>query len=570
MTLLKSFCVSAAIVVSGSVTAQPVPKLEWEHCYGGSSFEDVEVYDHLDDCFSDHKLVRTRDGGYAFVAVTVSNDGDVSGNHSAGLNSPSEDFWLVKTDLSGKIQWQKCFGGSQSDAPTCLIQTSDGGFALCGWTLSHDGDVTDPYPETISPNPITGAKFPKFEGWVVKTDSMGVKEWARNIGSQTGLEVFNSVIEVSDGFLAVGTSSLAREEGWMGHAYTDALVVKLDSKGGQQWHRLIGGNYGDQANSVISVPGGGYVFAGWSQSTDGDLTGLQQHGSEDAWVVRLDTDGLIMWQKCYGGSSSDRANCVFNTGDGYVVAGWTSSNDGDVIGQHGYQDGWILRIDTNGTLLKQICLGGSDSDIIHSVIRTADGNFVFAGNTISTDGDVSGLHHGSVDSADGWVGELSPDLTLLWQNCLGGTGSDGFSTVIETADHGLLLNGSTETANNGDVSGNHPGKGSSGEPNRVSDVWNVKLRNPAAKVEGEIALAARHDLYPNPAQTEVYLDIEGASPLRKIQFYSSLGVEVFPEYHTQGARAVITVTDLPAGVYAVIVRYDGAPPQVRRFIHAGK
>ncbi|MDP4198333.1 MAG: T9SS type A sorting domain-containing protein [Bacteroidota bacterium] len=540
---LLVLCVTMLLVPRPS-HAQTAPRLEWQDSYGGSDFENYEGYNPL----YDHMLVRTRDG-YTFVARTFSNDGDVSGNHQVDIGTQFDDIWLVKTDLSGKLEWQKCFGGNSSDAPTCLIHTSDGGFAFCGWTASHDGDVTDPYPETIILNPTTGTIAPKNEGWVVKTDSMGVKEWAHNIGSHTGLEAFSSVIEVPDGFLAVGTTVDARDEGWSGHRMTDALIVKLNSKGGQQWHRIIGGNYGDEANSVISVPGGGYIFAGWTESTDGDLTGQTMHGLEDTWVVRLDTDGSILWQKCYGGSSTDRANCILNIPGGFLVAGWTSSKDGDVVGQHGHEDGWIITIDTNGTLLKQLCLGGSNSDVIHSVIRTEDGNFVFAGSSNSHDGDVSGLHRGTIDSADGWVGELSSNLTLLWQKCLGGSGRDGFGSIVETADHGLLLNGSTETANNGDVSGNHPGKGTSGTPNRVSDVWNVKLRNPAARVESEIALAARHDLYPNPAQTEVYLDIEGTTFLRKIQFYSSLGVEVFPEYHVQGTRAVITVKDLPAGVY---------------------
>ncbi|MDP4243678.1 MAG: T9SS type A sorting domain-containing protein [Bacteroidota bacterium] len=531
-------------------------------------------------------VVRTRDGGYAFVALTESNDGDVSGNHTGFTgfqNIPSQDFWLVKTDILGKIQWQKCFGGTSEDGPQCLIRTSDGGFAMCGLTLSHDSDVTDPYPETISPNPVSGAKSPKVEGWVVKTDSMGVKEWAHCIGSHTGDEYFNSIIEVPDGFLVVGSSN-ANEEDWQSHTnyydngvdpFTmgtwDALIVKLNSKGEDQWHRLLGGVGYEEATSVVTVPGGGYIFAGNTNSPDsgyltgphgnvptphGDVTGLHldpKIWGSDVWVVRLDSVARIVWQKCYGGFSYDMANCILNIPDGFLVAGWTNSNDGDVIGQHGHGDGWIFAIDTNGMMLHQVCLGGSDSDVIRSVIRTADGNFVFAGSTISTDGDVSGLHRGSVDSADGWVGELSPDLTLLWQKCLGGTARDGFGTVIETEDHGFLLNGSTETANNGDVSGNHAGKGTGGAPNRVSDVWNVKLRNPAANVEREIALASTHDLYPNPAQTEVYLDIDGTTPLRKIQFYSSFGMEVFPEYHVQGTRAIITVTDLPAGVYVARV-----------------
>ena len=118
-----------------------------------------------------------------------------------------------------------------------------------------------------------------------------------------------------------------------------------------------------------------------------DVSG--NHGRLDAWLVKLGTNGVIQWHKCFGGTDEDTFSSVQQTDDGgYIAAGYTHSNDGDVLGNHGYQDAWVVKMDALGNLQWQKCLGGSDYDEAYQIQETSDGGYILAGYTYSNDGDV--------------------------------------------------------------------------------------------------------------------------------------------------------------------------------------
>jgi PKD repeat protein len=157
------------------------------------------------------------------------------------------------------------------------------------------------------------------------------------------------------------------------------------------WQRCLGGSDGDRASSIQQTSDGGYIVAGSTLSDDGDVSG--NHGDRDAWVVKLDADGKVLWQRCLGGSNLDSASSIQQTSDGgYIVAGETSSDDGDVSGNHGDRDAWLVKLDADGKIAWQRCLGGSIEDGARSVQQTVDGGYILAGYTESIDGDVSGNH----------------------------------------------------------------------------------------------------------------------------------------------------------------------------------
>jgi hypothetical protein len=187
------------------------------------------------------------------------------------------------------------------------------------------------------------------------------------------------------------------------HGSNDFWVVKLNSTGVLQWQKTLGGSGSDKATSVQQTADGGYIVAGYTNSTNGDVTG--NHGSNDFWVVKLNSTGLLQWQKTYGGNSSDVAYSIQQTTDfGYIVAGCTNSNNGDVTGYHGTMDYWVTKLDSAGILQWQKTLGGYDYEAANSIQQTADGGYIVAGWTYSTNGDVTG-YHGNVDF---WVVKLAP------------------------------------------------------------------------------------------------------------------------------------------------------------------
>jgi hypothetical protein len=168
-----------------------------------------------------------------------------------------------------------------------------------------------------------------------------VIEWQKCFGSSSNAERAYSITQTQDGGSVVAgyrTSINGRPDFW---------IIKLDSSGNITWQKYLGGSYYDYAYSITQTQDGGFLVAGSTSSTDGDVSG--NHGQVDVWVVKLDPVGNLVWQKCFGSSSDDVAKCITQTQDGgYILAGYNGNNNGDVIGNHGSFDYWIVKLDPIG------------------------------------------------------------------------------------------------------------------------------------------------------------------------------------------------------------------------------
>jgi type IX secretion system substrate protein len=227
---------------------------------------------------------------------------------------------------------------------------------------------------------------------------------------------------------------------------------------GIEWQKCLGGTLTDEAIDAKQTNDGGYIIAGSTDSNNGDVSG--NHGNLDAWIVKLDSLGNIQWQKCLGGSGAEKANAILIAGNEYVIAGYTSSNDSLVQGNHGYNDFWLVKIDSIGNILWQNCFGGPQQEEAYSVVQTYDGGFAAVGYTQSSSGNITN-HHGYEDV---WLIKINASGALQWQSCYGGSSDDWSRSLVETADKGLVIAGGT-LSNNVDVSGNHGG----------TDVWIIKV-----------------------------------------------------------------------------------------------
>lgn len=217
-----------------------------------------------------------------------------------------------------------------------------------------------------------------------------------------------------------------------------------------KWQKSLGGTNADVANDIKQTFDGGYVLAGYSQSNNGDVSA--NHGGKDYWIVKLDSTGAVLWQKNYGGSGDDIAYCIVQTSDsGYVVVGSSASNDGDVIGNHGQNDGWLLKLNKHGILQKEKCFGGINDDIVYSIAPLQSG-YILAGGTKSNDGDVSGNHGGF----DFWEVALNDTGAIEYSKCFGGSSDDIAYSVSQGPITAPVLCGYTRS-NDGDVTGNHGG-----------------------------------------------------------------------------------------------------------------
>ncbi|HET7153074.1 MAG TPA: choice-of-anchor D domain-containing protein, partial [Candidatus Kapabacteria bacterium] len=222
-----------------------------------------------------------------------------------------------------------------------------------------------------------------------------------------------------------------------------------------------GGTGDDIARDIELTRDGGFIVAGYSNSTDGDVTG--NHGGADAWIVKLDSNGFIQWQDALGGAGEDNAYDIQQTFDGgYIFAGASTSTDAIVGGNHGGSDYWVVKLDTNGGTQWEESLGGSQADFATSIRQTADSGFIVLGNSFSNDSDVTGNH----GLSDYWVTKLDHFGAIEWEQSFGGSGNDEPGMIRPTRDGGYIMSGQS-FSNDGEVTGNHG----------LSDFWIVKLED---------------------------------------------------------------------------------------------
>jgi hypothetical protein len=270
-------------------------------------------------------VVALPGGGYIIVGYTFSNDGDVSGSH--GIS----DVFVMKLDANGAKVWSKLYGGTNVEEVSSVITTSDGGFAVAGHSFSNNGDVSGNHGNA--------------DAWILKIDASGNKQWSKLYGGSMG-DFFNSMMQTKDGgYIASGYTMSNDGEISGNHGASDALVVKIDANGNKKWSKLFGGTDNDQANSVITTQDGQYIIAGHTISNDGDITGFK--GIADAFVMKLDENGNKQNIKIYGGSAADISDAIVISSDGgYVITGYSSSTDGNLLSSnnHGTTDAWIMKI----------------------------------------------------------------------------------------------------------------------------------------------------------------------------------------------------------------------------------
>jgi hypothetical protein len=340
----------------------------WEHSYGGSE----------NDVAND--IIQTNDGGYIVIGTSESDDFNGITGHNG-----FEDMVVLKLDNLGLQEWGKFHGSSNNDRGLSIKQTSDGGYITAG---------------------LEGAEG-TFQFWVAKLISNGDLDntWAVTTFGDQYNDSANDVIQTNDGgYLAVGFAKYAVQGFGI---ETDFWVNKFDAFGNVEWSQLFGGTGTDLANTVQQTSDGGYIVAGSTRSNDGTATNY--HGKTDIWVVKINALGGLEWQNALGGSEDEEATSVFETVDGnFIVSGTTQSIDGDVstpIATIYDRDFWLIKMDANGVIVWDKAMGGSTEDYNYAAQPTEDGGYILAGTTNSQNFDVDETNGGY----DFWVVKLEGD-----------------------------------------------------------------------------------------------------------------------------------------------------------------
>lgn len=378
--------------------------------------------------------VSTSDGGYATLGYTQSNDFDITTKTNEDF-----DFLLMRFSSDNSLLWTKTYGGSDDDRGSDIITTSDGGFLLFGFSKSNDGDAT--------------LNEGNQDFWVIKVDANGSILWEKSFGF-SGADVGYSVIQTSDnGYLIAGELDVTSSGGQgnakstQRHAGGDFWVIKLSSTGDKEWSRYFGGSFTDTPFGVVQTLDNSYVIAGSSDSNDVDIK--NNIGTYDFWVIKIATDGSLIWEKNFGGTEIDEARGITFTDDGNIlVVGDTRSSDANVSINNGAADVWIIKIDLNGDLIWEKTLGGSSFDVARSVSKTQDGGFLISGNSRSLD---NGFTNNGQN--DGLLLKIDTNGNLVWQKTIGGSETDFLYDAIELINQKIVAVGES-ASNDGDVSEN--------------------------------------------------------------------------------------------------------------------
>lgn len=439
-----------------------------------------------------------------------------------------------------ELMWETGYGGLLNDVGYGMYPVADNGVVLAGSTFSFGAGDYDTY--------------------VLRLDSLGDTLWSVTWGGSSSDHAYDIASSADDGFVVVGSTQS------FGNGNRDVCLFKVSGTGHVMWTRSFGGTSDDTGNSVRCLPDSGFIIAGTTSSSGA--------GYDDILLIRTDKNGLVRWQRTYGGTGGETGmavRTVAGTNPGYIVVGSTGSF-GD-----GYSSIYAIRTDTLGDTIWTATYGGSRADIGQTVEIAADGGFLFAGATASYG---SGFY-------DCYVARTDADGVLQWQNWYGGAKDDRCYAVAATPDHGWILAGTTESSGAGKIDILLTRISDDGEPvwsrtiggtesdyaravvptadgNTLaagysysysyggSDVYVVKIRGDAMTAvfeqssSGLPAAAALEQNYPNPfnASTTITFDLTIQSAV-ELAIYNVLGRTV--KRFTQNL--------LPAGRYRV--EWDG-------------
>ena len=346
-----------------------------------------------------YAVQQTSDGGYVIVGSSTS--------YGAG----GSDLWILKVDASGEFSWSKTYGGQGNDVGKAIVQTSDGGYIITGYTrsFSSGGDM---------------------DLWLIKTDANGESclyndggtctqnssKWVKSFGT-SGNDYGNSVQETSEGdFIVAGKSG----------RIPSVFVVKTNYLGEKIWENLYGTGPGDRGQYIIERQDLGFLIVGKENPNNAD---------DNLCLINIDTDGSEVWHSLYGGGSSDGGNHVSEvSGGGFIIAGSTKS-----YGNGNWDDMWLVKTSTGGSMEWQKTYGGNYTEIGNYVHEKVSGGYIITGSTESIG---QGLY-------DIWV--VSTDYTgnEIYSQTFGGNMDDKALRGSKSDNGELLIIGYTSSFGNG-------------------------------------------------------------------------------------------------------------------------
>jgi len=493
-----------------------------------------------------------------FSIVQSADGGFVIGGTYYSIAPQYDNFYAIKLDSMGNLKWTNSIGGymyhhSGSDDGYSITKSYDGGYALVGRTLLYGAG--------------------EFDVYVVKLDSSGTRQWSKSIGGSNWDQGF-SIIQTKDfGYAITGATES------FGAGSNDVYVIKLDSAGGIQWTRTIGGAGDDQGYSIIQTTDRGYAITGFTNSYGA--------GGYDVYVVKLDSAGNLQWTKTIGGSKGDDGYSIIQSSDGgYAITGVTESFNDTIYG-----DVYVIKLDSGGNLKWTRTIGDTiGEDIGQSIIQADNGDFVITGYTSSYGAGYDDVYFIRLDTLG----------NLLQTRTFGGIEADYGESIIKTKNKGFAICGFTSElrspwddvfiltldslGNNCDSSG-RGGKIDSGgiagsggsitsyDSGRVETGGSSFSHGTITNICGTInsvanikSISNNFELSPNPCTNTLNISFETPTNLSSIQIMDITGrVLLTYDLPLTTNDYPIDVSSISSGMYFIRIN-SGSGTEVRKFI----
>lgn len=440
----------------GQLSFAQAPPIQYQNVYGGVSYDEAV------------SVKRMYTSNQYFMVGNSTSGAEMSGTPPK-VPKGSNVFIMSLTAAQGLINQSAYLGTKLNDYVTAMDTTLDGNLVIVGYT---DSTTYDPKKKPAKNNQYN------YNGFISKVNTNLVPIWTRTFGGW-GDDYLRAVCRTSDGgYLVAGSSNSdsVRIDG------TFPITSRTDSTF-FHWIKHKVSPFTDSA------------YVAFDSSTFYSPT--RNRGDFDFWVMKLNSNGKMVWRSQFGGTGFDEATTVLESPDkqSYYVGGYSKSNNGDFPNgnNHGGFDYWLIQIDKNTRqIISSQNFGGSGDDILNAMQVDASGKVYMAGTSNSIDGPASD-HHGAASLADGFVVAASaPPFAQLWTKSYGGTRLDGFKDIQNVPGNKFLLAGYSSSTDFDVVARNPTANG--------SDVWAV-LIDPATNgaISWQKPVGSRFDEHANSA-----------------------------------------------------------------------
>lgn len=533
---MKKFFIFLIVLYSVGSYSQ-APSIAWQKLIGGSNSEIGSFISIVND---------------NSVFIGSRSNSNISGYKSQNTRG-GYDYWIVKVSENGDFLWDKTIGAGpvsilfpNNDITCSVNKTSDGSILIGGFSESSiSGEKTE-------------VSRGDFDYWLVKLDVSGNIIWDKTIGGSS-YDGLNSFFESNDGnYIIVGTtlSTISGEKTEVTRGGYDIWMLKLDIFGNIIWQKTIGGSGGEGPAKMIQTSDNGYIIAATSNSNISGEKTENSYGLNDYWIIKLDSNGNIQWQKTIGGSGNEYCSVIVETTDGeYLVGGYS---DSDISGlktenSRGGNDFWVVKLTALGEISWQKTIGGSNDDSLLAMIQCLDNGYVLSGTTLSSiSGDKTDGNRGDYDA---WVVKLDEMGNLQWQKNIGGTNYDGLNSVSQLPNGSFIMAGGSRSSNSFDVSETNQG---------LIDIWLVKLNAEDLSSTGFDGLQGV-TLYPNPASNMITVDLNDYIDNLKVTVSSVLG-QVISQYNYTNQNRIDLELPNASGVYLVTLESESKNRRVFKVI----